>query len=214
MVVVKRNQILIVALFILVVVAGVCNFVDTSDKTNEILEETEKIFRESSIALKSADLNEEVEKESVSTKIDTSVESEEENIENTEDIGLATLVSTSENEFFLEAKINRDETREERKELLMEVINTVAQTDASKENAMNEIVEIQNIMEKEMQIESLIEAKGFGSTYVRIDDKQVDIVVSKQNLNQNEIAQIVDITERETGLKSSQIKISSLKLSE
>ena len=69
-------------------------------------------------------------------------------------------------------------------------------------------------MEKEMQIESLIEAKGFGSTYVRIDDKQVDIVVSKQNLNQNEIAQIVDITERETGLKSSQIKISSLKLSE
>ena len=213
MFIIKRNQILIVALFALVLVAGVFNFIEGQEDANSLLEKTEDMFLNTDLIID----DEKIEVNATEDKVmanENSYSVNEETKEDEDDIGLATLVEASEDEFFLEAKINRDETREERKEWLMELINTAAQTDETKENAMNEIVEIQDIMEKEMQIESLIEAKGFGNTYVRIDENQIDVVVSKQNLAQNDINQIVDIVQRQTGFETSKIKISSLKTNE
>jgi len=192
MFIIKRNQILIVILVIMVAIAGYLNYSDKKSEENKMLDSNlDSLLMPSSVV------------EENENKVD---DAKEDN-----NIGSATLISEEDNNFFLEAKINREQTRSERKEWLMDLINTVATTDDAKENAMSEIINIQEVIEKEMQAESLIESKGFGSTYVRVDDDSVDVIVGKQNLTQNEIAQIADIVKRKTGFTIDKIKISSLK---
>ena len=60
----------------------------------------------------------------------------------------------------------------------------------------------------------MIESKGFSEAYVRIDDDTVDVVVNKSELSDAELAQIMDIVTRKTGMKESQVRISPLKSSE
>ena len=75
------------------------------------------------------------------------------------------------------------------------------------------LLEIQQRIEKETAAEAMIESKGFSEVYVRIDDNTVDVVVNKSELTDSELAQIMDIVTRKTGMKESQIRISPLKSS-
>ena len=56
----------------------------------------------------------------------------------------------------------------------------------------------------------MIESKGFSEAYVRIDDDTVDVVVNKSELTDTELAQIMDIVTRKTGMSESQVRISPL----
>lgn len=215
MFIIKRNQILVLTLAIMVAFAGYLNYNEKRIEQDYLLNETLSIDLVPSSSIienynNSTSLNSDNEKNNnTSDKENNSPNNDVE--ENTDEIGLATFVEVEEDDFFLEAKLNRDETREERKEWLMELINTVAIPDTKKEDAMNEIISIQDKLEKENQIESLIESKGFGNTYVRIDNDGVDVVVDKQNLSQNEISQITDIVKRVADSNVSNLKISSYK---
>jgi stage III sporulation protein AH len=73
------------------------------------------------------------------------------------------------------------------------------------------MLDIQRRIEKETSAETMIESKGFGNTFVRIDDNTVDVVVSKQSLTDQDIAQIMDIVQRKTGMSADKIRISTLR---
>ena len=59
----------------------------------------------------------------------------------------------------------------------------------------------------------MIKAKGFDETYVRIYDDCVDVIVDRQEITQQEAAQIQDIITRITSLEAKDIRISLLKIS-
>jgi stage III sporulation protein AH len=73
------------------------------------------------------------------------------------------------------------------------------------------MLDIQKRIEKESAAETMIESKGFGNAFVRIDENTVDVVVSKQTLTDQEIAQIMDIVKRKTGVSADKIRISTLR---
>jgi stage III sporulation protein AH len=127
------------------------------------------------------------------------------------DPGAAVFVNSSrDSSYFVQAKLNREQARSNQKQLLTDVINNAHLEREQKADAASELLKIQNRIEMETAAEALIEAKGFKEVYVRVGDDSVDVVVNKADLTGTEVAQIEDIVRRKTGYSVEQIQISPL----
>lgn len=113
--------------------------------------------------------------------------------------------------YFIEAKMDREQKRSEQIEILSECINNNTLDKDSKSNAASNLITLQERIETESAIESLLKAKGFKEVFVRMSDDDVDVVINKEKIDEADIAQIEDIVRRKTGYATSQIKISPLK---
>ena len=113
--------------------------------------------------------------------------------------------------YFVQAKLDREQSRAKQKDMLTEMINSNKIDDSQKQDFAKGILEIQQRIEKESAAEDMIKAKGFKEAYVRIDDETVDVVVQSDDLNEQQAAQIEDIVKRKTGASAEKIRISALK---
>lgn len=133
----------------------------------------------------------------------------------TENVGEAVLANSSiGSEFFSSAKLSREQTRAKNKEILMEIIDNKNVTEEQKQNAIDSMINLTAITEKENVTETLLEAKGFSDAVVTIIDDGVDVVVNANNLTEQQMAQIEDVVKRKTGISSKKIVISPVKVEE
>lgn len=113
--------------------------------------------------------------------------------------------------YFVEAKMDREQKRSEQIEILTECVNNKTLDKESKADAAGNLINLQQRIEQESAIEALLKAKGFKEVFVRMSDNDVDVVIDRDKLEDSEIAQIEDIVRRKTGYTTSQIRISPLK---
>jgi len=106
-----------------------------------------------------------------------------------------------------EAKLLKEQTRAKNKETLLEIINSTGLSDEQKQEAVNSMVRMTEIAEKEAAAEILLEAKGFQDVVVSIDDDGVDVVVNAAELTDVQRAQIEDIVKRKTDVAAENIVI-------
>ncbi len=122
--------------------------------------------------------------------------------------GDAVLVSrTIDADFFSSAKITREQTRAKNKETLMDVVNNANVTEAEKKTAINSIIEMTDLAEKESAAEILLEAKGFQDVVISMVDDGADVLINASNLTEQQMAQIEDIVKRKTGISADKIVI-------
>ena len=125
--------------------------------------------------------------------------------------GEAVLTSTSLNSsFFSTAKLQREQTRAKQKESLMDIIADASVSDEQKQAAIDSIIEMTAIAEKENAAETLLEAKGFDGAVVTIIEEDVDVVVNCPSITDQQVAQIEDIVMRKTGAEIDNITITSV----
>ena len=115
--------------------------------------------------------------------------------------------------FFVQARLQREQTRSSERAILNDLINNNNVDVEQRAVAADAMLEIQRRIERETAAEALIESKGFSEVYVRISDNSVDVIVSKETLTEPEIAQIMDIIKRKTGMTETQIHISPMRRS-
>ena len=84
--------------------------------------------------------------------------------------------------------------------------------ESEKSLAAQEIIALQKRVENEAVAEAMIKAKGFNEVFVRIYDESVDVIVDREEISQQEAAQIQDISTRITGAEAADIRISLLKV--
>lgn len=106
-----------------------------------------------------------------------------------------------------QAKVSREQVRSKNKETLQSIIDNKNLSDAEKENAVNQMVQMTEIAEKEAAAESLLAAKGFNDSVVSITDDQADVIVGASELSDANRAQIEDIVTRKTGVAAQNIVI-------
>ena len=106
-----------------------------------------------------------------------------------------------------EAKLTREQLRSKNKETLLEVINNTNISDAQKQEAIDSMVELTDIAEREAAAEILLEAKGFEDVVVSITDDQADVIVNMTEVDEAGRAQIEDIVKRKTGISGENIII-------
>ena len=125
--------------------------------------------------------------------------------------GDAVLASTVlDSGYFASAKLAREQTRAKNKEALMELISNTDITEEQKQEAIDTMIDLTAIAEKENAAEMLLEAKGFADVVVRILDESVDVVVNAAEITEQQVAQIEDIVMRKTGAEASDIVITSV----
>ncbi|MDE7320666.1 MAG: SpoIIIAH-like family protein [Lachnospiraceae bacterium] len=132
-----------------------------------------------------------------------------------ENVGEAVLASSTMGVGLVsEAKVTREQTRSRNKEMLMELINSTNITDDQKQSAIDEMVQMTDVAEKELAAETLLVAQGFDEVVVSINDSCADVVVSSTQVSDSQRAQIEDIVKRKTGIEAANITITPVVASE
>lgn len=133
---------------------------------------------------------------------------ETEDKEETSAPGEAILVSTiTTPDFFASKLLDREQLRAKNQEQLATIINNTNLSEASKEEAINKMISMTTIAEKENATETLLEAKGFSDALVTIGEKGVDVVINAPSLTEQDVAKITDIVKRNTGAEAKDIVI-------
>lgn len=189
---VKKNQVIITALVAMIAAAGYLNYIDSApQKANEVM-----LTDNSDIALVGdsnnvavTDDNPEIAAAESTTSGSTSSEKNEEKTTNVNkaeadsDAGAAVFVNSStDTSYFVQAKLDREQSRAKQKDMLNEMLNNEKATSEQKNEATTAMLQIQKRIEKENAAEDMLKAKGFSEVYVRIDDDTVDVVVDKEKL--------------------------------
>lgn len=107
-----------------------------------------------------------------------------------------------------EANLMKEQTRAQNKAALMEIINNENISDAAKQEAVNSMIALTDIAQKECETLVMLEAKGFPEAVVSINGDSVDVCIGMNELTQAQIAQIEDIVKRKTGIAAENIIIS------
>jgi len=107
-----------------------------------------------------------------------------------------------------EVSLNKEQTRARNKETLLEIVNNEVVSEEQKQHAIDTMVQMTTIAEKENATETLLKTKGFENAVVSITDGSVDVVIGKTSLTDAERAQIEDIVKRKTDVGVEQITLS------
>ena len=234
---VKKNQIMITALAIMIAVAGYLNFAGSTITEEEIMTSGTDVTSAVGEPLTADDTEvaalfeisdedmEQAERYDIES-MDTDVITEQENyleesmdeimaevsggqLTETEVPGEAVFTSSTSLDALSGAKLVKEQTRARNKETLLEIINNVNVSDEQKQEAIDNMIKITDIAEKETAAEILLEAKGFEDVVVSIADGMVDVVVNAVELTEAQRAQIEDIIIRKTGISAENIVIST-----
>ncbi len=108
------------------------------------------------------------------------------------------------------AKLLKEQSRAKNKETLLDVINNETITDDAKQTAINEMIAMTDITERETAAEILLAAKGFHDAIVSITGNSADVVINSPELSDSERAQIEDIVKRKTGVNAENLVITPL----
>lgn len=228
---IKKNQVMITALAIMIAVAGYLNFAGTKVTDEEIMTVNGGIATDDmgNLALADDDLDystlldlsdEDIEQaggDIVSLDSDVEVTSTDlfaENQSDEEVPGEAVFTSSTGISTLSGAKLQKEQTRAQNKEMLLEIINNANISESQKQEAVNSMITMTDIAEKETAAEILLEAKGFADAIVSIDGDSVDVVVNTPELTEAQRAQIEDIVIRKTGVSAESIVISTVNTNE
>ena len=208
----EKNQIIITALVVMVAIAGYLSMTDREELTMNGHGDHNKAATESAADISEEDIVLDEDEETAETADAASgkaVSTSGQKVSNKENAGEAVLVSnTVTGNYFEEAKLSREQTRAKNKETLTNLVNNKNVTNAQKDKAMQQIMQMTEISEKETATENLLAAKGFSEAVVTILSDSVDVVVNADDLTESQIAQIEDIVKRKTECSADKIVIS------
>lgn len=111
-------------------------------------------------------------------------------------------------DYFAKARYERDCSRSEAAELL-KVSASAEETEETAAKNREMLEKYAKSMEQETAIENMVIAKGYSDCVAFVDDTGVRVVVKSDTLEKESVAQIKDIVVTQTGLKATDIKIST-----
>ncbi len=200
----RRNQVIIAALAVMIAVAGYLNYSgrifggdkDAAEANSELAN------------MELLDISEEDLAETDGEIASNDSEETDGTVEGTP--GEAVLTSGEANAVVAEAKVTREQVRAKNKESLMEIIDNQNLSDEQKQDAVNQLLVLTDLTEKEAAAETLLASKGFDQAVVSLTQEGADIVVSAAELSDANRAQIEDIVTRKTGIAAENIVITPI----
>ena len=211
----RKNQIIITALAIMIVIAGY-----TADQTKPMKKEAESQTAEKlqaeNIQAEEAAADAEADITSFPDEDLASVSAQAETVTDTETpegekVGEAVLTSSaSAGAFSASAKLNREQVRSRNEASLLEIINNTEISEDMKADAIASMNQLTDRAEKELDAEILLDAKGFKDSVVSINDDSVDVIIGAASITEEQRAQIEDIVTRKTERNVSDIVITTM----
>ncbi len=117
-------------------------------------------------------------------------------------------------DYIANVQLNREQIRAKNKETLMGLIDSTSIDEAAKQQAIQDMIKLTEVSEKENAAETLLMAKGFSDPVVSITQDKVDVVINASTITDPQRAQIEDIVKRKAEVSADQIIITLLNLAE
>lgn len=199
--VIKRNQLVILVIGLMLVTAGYLNFIERQEKMVDASSEAEIADLGDATLVNSGEL---VENENL---LESSV-IENETLETPETAETVTKEPTSD-EYFASTKLQRDTMYSQILETYQKMLDSTTISAEQKSIAQNEITKINNTKNAIMIAENLIKTKGFKDVVILVNEESVNVIINAEELKQEEIAQIQNIIAREMKAEIENIHISN-----
>jgi len=209
--VLKRNQIIILVIALMLVSAGYLNY--TANQGNSI--ETSGIEDGMQYAgigdAKLVSSNGIVEQNEEVVESNTVVEQKNEikEEENTIIEETNATIEKETKEYFSSSRLNRETMYSQMIETYQKILENESIGEAQKTIAQTEIQNINNIKNRIMICENLIKTKGIEELVIFVNEKSISVVVKANELTQEQIAQIQNIIAREMQVEIGDIHISN-----
>ena len=110
-------------------------------------------------------------------------------------------------EYFAQAKRNRQQTQDKILEMAKDILKAVDSDENAKTQAITQATELALLMEQQTNIENLINAKGFEKSMAFIQNNQCSVVVKDDELTSEEAMIIKDIVTTQSKVTADKVKI-------
>ena len=214
--IVKKNQVVLVALSLMLVTAGYLNYTNNIKMAElgdaqlvsanvggyEVMDKEQNELEE---VIETPIINEEnmlgVEYENVSEKQSEVIDEQEETVKTS---------SNTDSEYFTKTKLEREKMYSQMIETYQKILENESIPNDQKAIASNEIRNINNRKTAIATVENLLKTKGFEDVVILANDDSVNIVVkSNDNLESKQVAQIQNIISRELQVDIEEIHITT-----
>jgi len=208
---IKKNQLMITALAIMLAIAGYLQFAGNNLEDeymavdNQAVENLSDEIKYTEIESLDSEVNILMDDYLDEDMVTTGVEPEAGEIP-----GEAVFTSANGVAVLSEAKLLKEQVRAKNKETLLEIIDNDSLSDEQKQDAVDQMVFMTEVAEMEAAAETLLASKGFSETVVSISDDMVDVVVNAAELDDASRAQIEDIVARKTQIAPENIVITPI----
>ena len=209
----KKNQVIIYAIAVMLMVVGYLNY---TTRTGEALETSSSEVNESNIGDARLVSSNPVEENTLNETNTVSQELSNNEIKNelvnetSSDIAQETSSSSNNSDdYFTKSKLERDTMYSQMLETYENVLNSSNSLETQKQSATEEITKINNTKNSIMICENLLKTKGFDNSVIFVNDQSISIIIGAHELKEDQIAQIQNIISREMKADIQNIHIST-----
>ena len=213
----KRNQLIVLVVSLMLITAGYLNFTTNQENvaTSIIAERTDTAIGDaefvSTVPHNENNVEENAIVENNENAISNGMSNEQENLVETNATEQKQEESKkSENDYyFITSKLDRNTMYSETLETYQEMYNNANATAEQKQEALKKINTINNTKNAIMIAENLIIAKGFKNVVIFANEGSISVVIQADELKPEEVAQIQNIVSRELNAGAETIHISN-----
>jgi len=218
----KKNQLAILVISLMLITAGYLNYDSLSNaKADEASVTPEGSTNVASIGdaeLVNANVvensntiqtNEQIEENNENNKNEENKENNENKQEQAKETNAnADKVSSNSKDYFTTSKLERNVMYSQMIERYQNVVNSSNSAPEQKAISQEEINKINDLQNAIMIAENLLTTKGFSQNIVFVNGDSISVIIGKDNLSTDEIAQIQNIISRELSAQPENIHIS------
>ena len=200
---INKNELTVLVIALMLVTAGYLDYIGKNDTEETVVTETEFERNEISDVVTEENVNEEIAKIGDAKLVSDNVEEQTQEVfneENNKDI---------EDSYFVSSKLERTNMYSQIIENYQKILENQNVSEEQRAIATQEISKINKIQNAIMIAENLLLAKGFDKSIVFVYDQSISVIIGKEMLEQEEIAQIQNIISRELKSDVSNIHIST-----
>lgn len=208
----KRNQIVVAVIALMLVTAGYLNFANQNKESNLIptssaadSELMAGIGDAQLVSANEATENNQTQNETIKNTENVATTS---NTQKNTDRNTTKNTSAQEDSYFAQSRLDRDKMYSQMLDNYQKILETNNLSSEEKKTAQEEIKRINNEKNAIMIAENLIKTKGFQDIVIFVNNGNVTGVVQKDKLDEKDIAQIQNIITRELNVKTNKINIS------
>ena len=182
----KKNQVIVYAIALMLVVAGYLNYTASDDNN----------YVQTSMQMEAKD--------------DTQIaDIGDATLVSSNDIVETNSVSETQNDYFVKSKLERDAMYSQMLETYEKILNSNNSMETQKQTATQEITKINGIKNRIMICENLIRTKGFEESVIFVNDDSISVIIKAKELEKEDVAQVQNIISREMQAEIENIHISN-----
>ena len=210
--VLKKKEIIAASLVVLIGVAGYLNwsYQDTIRvQDGESYVETGKKLGEAQYVNAVDEVEETSDGEEASSETKETTAENAEN--NSEDTAQTVETTSGSDNYFEQARLNKEASRSKS----LEILNNTAENESFdaeiRQKAGDKILAVANNVQKESEIESIAQSKGYSEICVYVDDSEANVMVRKDGFCDEDVVKLTAIVTEQLKISAQNVKIVEVK---